>query len=75
MVHMSDGIMESRVRIGSCASVNSNRARIVYAQKVLEEMASQAACAGQSGTIGIEIPIKDGRLGKVKRVSITFQSE
>ena len=75
VMHMRDGLVQPKARVGDCAGINGNRDRILYAQQVLEEMASQAACAGQSGTIGIEIPVKDGRLGKVKRLSITFQSE
>jgi hypothetical protein len=75
MMRMSDRLVEPAARIGGGAGINGNQARILYAQQILEEMASQAARAGQSGTIGIEIPVKDGRLGKVKRMCITFQSE
>jgi len=41
----------------------------------IQEMAVDAIRAGHSGTIGVEIPIKDGRLGKVKRLQIVFQPE
>jgi hypothetical protein len=38
-------------------------------------MAARAVSDRQSGTIGIEISVKDGMLGKVKRLMIDFQSE
>lgn len=52
-----------------------NRRRVAYAQRSLEEMAAEAARSSYSGTIGIEIPVKDGRLGRVKRLSIVFEPE
>ena len=53
----------------------ANRRRKEYAKEALEELCLQAMENGQTGTIGVEIPVKDGRLGKVKRVNITFQPD
>jgi hypothetical protein len=53
----------------------NNRDRVEYAKKSLEEMARVAAAHCQNGTISVEIPVKDGRLGKVKRMQIVFQRE
>ena len=52
-----------------------NTSRVEYAKKSIEEMAASAIRDLQSGTIGIEISIKDGRLGKVKRLQVVFQRE
>jgi uncharacterized protein YbjQ (UPF0145 family) len=52
-----------------------NRSRIEYAKRAIEEMAEYAVDTGQNGTIGIEISVKDGKLGKVKRLHIDFQPE
>jgi len=52
-----------------------NQGRVEYAKRAIEQMAKLAIQEGQSGTIGIEIPIKDGQLGKVKRLQIVFQPE
>lgn len=53
----------------------TNRSRIEYAQQSIKDMATEAIRNQQSGTIGIEISVKSGRLGKVKRVRIDFQPE
>ena len=52
-----------------------NQGRVEYAVRLIEEMAIEAIRSGQSGTIGVEIPVKNGRLGKVKRLQIVFQPE
>ena len=52
-----------------------NESRVEYAMLSIQEMAIDAMRSGHCGTIGIEIPIKDGRLGKVKRLQIVFQPE
>jgi hypothetical protein len=52
-----------------------NQRRVQYAMLSIEEMAIAAIRAGLSGTIGVEIPVKDGKLGKVKRLQIVFQPE
>lgn len=49
------------------------RRRIAYAEQALREMADEVATNGYSGTIGIEIPVDKGRLGKVKRMRVFFQ--
>lgn len=53
----------------------ANSDRIAFAREMLGEMAAEAAREGYTGTIGIEIPVKDGRLGKVKRLQILYQEE
>ena len=52
-----------------------NQSRVEYAVQSIEEMAIHAIRAGHSGTIGVEISVKEGRLGKVKRLQIVFQPE
>ena len=52
-----------------------NRRQLEYAKEAIEEMVADAVLAGQSGTIAIEIPVKDGKLGKVKRTKILFQQQ
>ena len=52
-----------------------NQSRVEYAIQAIQEMATDAVRAGHSGTIGVEIPVKDGRLGKVKRLQIVFEPE
>ena len=52
-----------------------NQHRVEYAMVSIQEMAIDAIEAGHCGTIGIEIPVKDGRLGKVKRLQIVFQPD
>ena len=54
---------------------SDNESRVEYAMVSIQEMAVGAIEAGHCGTIGVEIPIKDGRLGKVKRLQIVFQAE
>ena len=56
-------------------SRTENQSRIEYAKLAIEQMAIHAIRSGQSGTIGVEIPVKDGKLGKVKRLQIVFQQE
>jgi hypothetical protein len=53
----------------------TNRSRIEFAVESLKEMATEAIRNQQSGTIGIELSVKSGRLGKVKRLRIDFQPE
>lgn len=52
-----------------------NQSRVEYAIQAIQELATDAVRAGHSGTIGVEIPVKDGRLGKVKRLRIVFEPE
>jgi hypothetical protein len=52
-----------------------NQSRVECAMVVLQEMAIEAARRRHSGTIGVEIPIKDGKLGKVKQLQIVFHPE
>jgi hypothetical protein len=53
--------------------MGENRTRVEYAQVAIEEMALESIYSGRNGTIGVEISIKDGVLGKVKRMQIDFQ--
>jgi len=53
--------------------MGDNRKLVEYAQMAIEEMAIDAIYARRNGTIGVEISIKDGILGKVKRTQIDFQ--
>jgi hypothetical protein len=46
-----------------------------YAQLSIEAMALEAISSQTSGTIAVEIPVKEGRLGKVKRLRIDFQPD
>ena len=55
--------------------LDMNGERIEFAKASIAEMASEAIRTRQNGTIGIEISIKDGKLGKVKRLLIDFQPE
>jgi hypothetical protein len=64
---------QTTTTVGSRSAVNSNEERIEYAKSSLDEMAHQAICGRQSGTIGVEISLKEGKLGKVKRLLIDFQ--
>jgi hypothetical protein len=78
MIQMSHRFTEATARAGNGANGNGtggNDDRIEYAKQMLEEMAVHVTRTRQNGTIGIEIPVKDGKLGKVKRLSITFQRE
>ncbi len=52
-----------------------NQSRVEYAMESIQEMAVDAVRGGHSGTIAVEIPVKDGRLGKVKRLQIVFEPE
>ena len=54
---------------------DEGRDRIEYAKKCIEEMSTKAIHAKQSGMIGIEISIKDGKLGIVKRLLVDLQPE
>jgi uncharacterized protein YbjQ (UPF0145 family) len=69
----------SYARTGELARGNArlldDQRRIEYAKAAIEEMAREAIRAGRNGTIGVELSIKDGRLGKVKRLQIDFQKE
>ncbi len=53
--------------------VMNNHLRLEYAARAITNMVAEAVREGQSGTIGVEIPVKDGKLGRVKRVQILFQ--
>ena len=55
-------------------SIDSQR-QIEYAMLSIQELASSAVAHNHSGTIGVEIPVNRGRLGKVKQIQIVFQSE
>jgi len=57
------------------ARPTDNQSRIDFAKLSIEEMAADAICKRCNGTIGVEISVKDGQLGKVKRLQIVFQSE
>ncbi len=52
-----------------------NQSRVEYAKLAIKEMAINAVCDAYSGTIGVEIPVKNGKLGKVKRQQVVFQRE
>ena len=52
-----------------------NRRQVEYAVAAIEQMAAEAARGNQCGTIGVEITIKDGQLGKVKLTKILFQQQ
>jgi hypothetical protein len=60
----------SRPKEGSI--MGDNRTQVEYAQIAIEEMAIEAIYGRRSGTIGVEMSIKDGILGKVKRSQIDF---
>ena len=57
------------------ARQTDNQSRIEFAKLSIEQMAADAICSRSNGTIGVEISVKDGQLGKVKRLQIVFQSE
>lgn len=52
-----------------------NRGRVEYAVESLAKLAAEVVREGSSGTIGVEIPFKDGRLGRVKEIRIVYQSK
>ncbi len=52
-----------------------SQSRVEYAMLSIHELAVEAIRSGHSGTIGVEIPVKDGRLGKVKRLQVVFEPE
>ncbi len=52
-----------------------NQSRIEYAKLALHEMAIDVICSGHSGTIGVEVPVKNGKLGKVKRLQVVMQRD
>ena len=52
-----------------------NQSRVDFAMLSIQEMAVGAIRSGHSGTIAVEIPVKDGRLGKVKRLQVVFEPE
>ena len=49
------------------------RTKVEYAKMAIEELVIESIYSGRNGTIGVEISIKDGVLGKVKRTLIDFQ--
>ncbi len=58
---------------GQTGSGDDIRHCVAYAEEALRKMAEEVARNGYSGTIGIEIPVEQGKLGKVKRLKIFFQ--
>ena len=54
---------------------NLNRSRVDYAKAAIAEMMEEAIREHRSGTIGVEVAVKDGRLGRVKRLMVDFQAE
>lgn len=52
-----------------------NQDRIEYAKLAMEEMVIDAICNGRTGTISVEIPVKEGRLGRVKRLRVEYQPD
>lgn len=52
-----------------------NQSRVEYAKLAIKEMAIDAVCSAHSGTIGVEIPVHHGKLGKVRRLQVVFQRE
>lgn len=67
--------MNRKMRAAVVDRPRDNQSRIEYAMRSIQEMAADAIRAGHSGTIGVEIPVKDGRLGKVKRLKVVFEPE
>lgn len=65
----------SRARSFEYGPGSENRVRLEYAQLSIEAMALEAISSQTSGTIAVEIPVKEGRLGKVKRLRIDFQPD
>jgi hypothetical protein len=55
--------------------VRHNRSRIEFAKRAIEELAATAVRSGGKGSIGVEIPFKDGVLGKVKQVQLVSSRE
>ncbi len=51
----------------------TNSECVEYALEAIQEMIAEATGEAHSGTIGIEIPVHRGKLGKVKRLQILFQ--
>jgi hypothetical protein len=70
---MSQGLPGVTNRSGN--GVRGNQSRVEYAKLSIEEMAMNAIRNRRSGTIGVEISIKDGKLGKVKQFQVVFQRE
>jgi hypothetical protein len=54
---------------------SDNRSRVEYAKRIIEELAVSAIQTGCQGSIGVEIPVKDGKLGKVKQMHIVSLRE
>ncbi len=44
------------------------RQRVACVKQMVEEMAEQAVDGTYTGTIGIEIPVRRGKLGEVRRL-------
>ena len=57
------------------AHPSDNRSRVEFAKRAIEEMAVTAVQTGCKGSIGVEIPVKAGKLGKVKQVRVVSSSE
>jgi len=51
-----------------------NQDRVKYAMRSIQELATEVVRQGTSGTIGVEIPFKDGKLGRVKQIRIVYQT-
>ena len=57
------------------AHPSDNRSRVEFAKRAIEELAVSAVQTGCKGSIGVEIPVKDGKLGKVKQVHVVSSEE
>ena len=64
-----------QLRVGAATQPTDNCSRVEYAKDSIEQLAEDAIHARHSGTIGVEMSVKDGKLGKVKQVNIVFQPE
>jgi hypothetical protein len=60
---------------GPGLNFSNNRCRIEFAKRAIEELAISAAQPGCTGSIGVEIPFKDGILGRVKQVQVVLSRE
>jgi hypothetical protein len=57
------------------AHASDNRSRVEFAKRAIEELAVSAVQTGCKGSIGVEIPVKDGKLGKVKQMHVVSSRE
>lgn len=49
-----------------------NRDQRIEALRQLERLLKQATAPGFRGTVGVEIPAKDGRLGNIRSTRVMF---